>query len=201
MHSIQHTKNIPRLFFWFTLLISIFVGLYGSLKVVVGLSRIDPDSCHSIMLWQGINDHGMPWLSGWIFTQDNWLFSLVPFHFLGFLVFGATPPVVIFGGWIIFILSAFISGVIAWKLNAKRAALLIPIVLLFAGHFVHANSFASYSTSHNVTNLFGLASLLVILQWVQAQKNISLILLLLILIAGAVSDRGWLQPTTCRSCW
>jgi hypothetical protein len=140
------------------------------------------------MLWQGINDHGMSWLSGWIFTQDNWLFSLVPFHFLGFLIFGATPAVVIFGGWVIFILSAFISGVIAWKLNAKRAALLIPVVLLFTGHFVHANSFASYSTSHNVTNLFGLASLLVILQWVQAQKNISLILLLLILIAGAVSD-------------
>jgi hypothetical protein len=180
--------KILRPFFWFTLFISIFVGLYGSLKVVVGLSRIDPDSCHSIMLWQGINDHGMSWLSGWIFTQDNWLFSLVPFHFLGFLIFGATPAVVIFGGWIIFILSALISGVIAWKLNAKRAALLIPVVVLFAGHFVHANSFASYSTSHNVTNLFGLASLLVILQWVQAQKNIRLILLLLILIAGAVSD-------------
>jgi hypothetical protein len=188
MHSIQHTRKIPRPIFWLMLLISTLVGMYGSLKVVVGLSRIDPDSCHSIMLWHGVTDHGMSWLSAWIFTQDNWLFSLVPFHFLGFLIFGATPAVVIFGGWVIFILSAFVSGAIAWKLDAKRAALLIPVVLLFAGHFVHANSFASYSTSHNVTNLFGLASLLALLQWVHTRKNISLILLLLILIAGAVSD-------------
>jgi hypothetical protein len=188
MRSISYTRKIPRPLYWVTILGSILVALYGSLKVVVGLSRIDPDSCHSLMLWQGVNAHGISWLSSWIFTQDNWLFSLVPFHFVGFTIFGATPAVVIFGGWIIFVLSAFISGAIAWKLNAKRAALLIPIALLFAGHFVHANSFASYSTSHNVTNLFGLASLLVILQWVQAQKSISLFFLLLLLIAGAVSD-------------
>ncbi len=188
MHSIQHKRKIPRPIFLLTLLFSILLGLYGSLKVVVALSRIDPDSCHSIMLWQGIKDHDISWLSGWIFTQDNWLFSLVPFHFIGFLIFGATPSVVVFGGWIIFVLSAFISGAIAWKLDAKRAALLIPVTLLFAGHFVHANSFASYSTSHNVTNLFGLASLAIILHWAKVQRSISLILLLLILIAGAVSD-------------
>jgi hypothetical protein len=184
----QQIRKLPSRIAWLVYAFVISIGLYGSLKVVVSLSRIDPDTCHSLMLWQGINAHGISWVKEWIFTQDNWLFSLLPFHALGFLIFGATPAVAVYGGWVIFVLSAFISGVIAWQLDAKRAAFLIPVVLLLAGHFVHFEGFASYSTSHNITNLFGLISIAVIIRWLKNQKNRNLVLLMMTLIAGAVSD-------------
>ncbi len=186
--SNQLIKKITFVLGWFAYLSAILIGLYGSLKVVVSLSRIDPDTCHSLMLWEGISSHGLSWVKGWIFTQDNWLFSLSPFHFVGFLVFGAKPEVAVFGGWVIFVLSALTSGAIAWQLNANRAALLIPLLLLLAGHFVHLEGFASYSTSHNITNLFGLVCLLVIIRWLRTRKSINLLLIFLLLAAGAVSD-------------
>jgi hypothetical protein len=173
---------------WFLFLLSFLVGLYGSLKVVFGLFGIETDTCHSIMLWDGVNSFGMAWLKDWIFTQDNWLFSLVPFHFLGFLLFGAKPSLVVLAGWLIFVLSALVSGLVAWQLNAKRAAFLIPLTLLFSGLYAHSLGLVSYSTSHNITNLFGLASLLLMIKWAKKQQTSILFFILLLLVAGAISD-------------
>jgi len=167
---------------------AVLLGLYGSLRVVVNLFGIEADTCHSIMLWHGVNAHGLTWLKDWNYTQDNWLFSLVPFHFLGFLLFGAKPAVAVVAGWLIFVLSAFISGLVAWQLNAKRSAFLIPLTLLFLGLYAHSSGYASYSTSHNVTNLFGLASLLLMMKWTKNRNTSTLLFILLLLITGAISD-------------
>ena len=173
---------------WLLYFLSVLVGLYGSLKVVIGTFGIETDSSHSLMLWYGVNSHGLTWLKDWIFTQDNWLFSLVPFHFLGFLLFGTNFGVAVIGGWLVFVLSAFISGLVAWQLDAKRSAFLIPLILLFLGTYAHSKGFASYSTSHNVTNLFGLTSLLLIIRWTKKQKTTTLFFILLLLVAGSISD-------------
>lgn len=173
---------------WLLYFLSVLVGLYGSLKVVIGTFGIEADSSHSLMLWYGVNSHGLTWLKDYIFTQDNWLFSLVPFHFLGFLLFGPNVGVAVIGGWLVFVLSAFISGLVAWQLDAKRSAFLIPLALLFLGVYAHYSGFVSYSTSHNVTNLFGLTSLLLIIKWVKKQKTATLFFILLLLVAGSISD-------------
>jgi hypothetical protein len=39
----------------------LLVGLCGSFKVVLGLFGIEPDTIHSLMLWQGMSEHGLPW--------------------------------------------------------------------------------------------------------------------------------------------
>lgn len=163
-------------------------GIYGSLKVAISQYGIEADACHSIMLWYGVTAHGLPWLQDWLFTPDNWLLSLVPFHFMGFMIFGPEPAVVILFGWIIFIFAAFISGAIAWQLKAKKAAVIISLALLFLGSYAHESGFVSYPTSHNITNLFGLAALYLILRWSQQPRVLTLIAVLALLIAGAVSD-------------
>lgn len=171
-----------------TSVIFLITGLYGSLKVVTSLFGIEADTSQSIMLWYGVNAHGLAWLQDWLFTPDNWLLSLVPLHFLGFMIFGPQPAVAILFGWLIFIFSAFISGAIAWHLKAKNAAIILSLALLFLNFYSHDSGFVSYSTSHNITNLFGLAALYLLLKWSQQPSILMLLTLLAILIAGAVSD-------------
>jgi len=178
--------------FWFLFFLFSSLGLYGSLKVDFGLFGIDPDTCHSLLLWHGINDFGISWLNDWMFTQDNWVFSLVPIHFLGFLLFGAKPVIAVLSGWLFFVLSALISGLVAWQLNAKRSAFLIPLALLFLGHYAHQMAAVSYP-SHNITNLFGLVSLLLVIKWAKKQQTSILFFILLLLVAGGLSD-PWMLP-------
>lgn len=178
---------------WFLFFLFSSVGLYGSLKVVFDLHEINSDICNSIVLWHGINDFGIAWLNDFIFTQDNWVLSIVPFHFFLFLLFGAKPFIVVLSGWLIFVLSALVSGLVAWQLNAKRSAFLIPVALLFSGLYAHSNGYVSYPLTHNGTNLFGLISLLLMIKWAKTQHIATLFFILLLLVAGAISD-PWMLP-------
>ena len=173
---------------WIAFAIFIMAGIYGSLKIVYAQFGVDADTAHSIMLWYGVTDHGLSWLKSWFFTQDNWLLSLMPFHFIGFAIFGPRPAVVILFGWLIFVLSAFISGVIAYQLKAKKSALILCTILLYFGFYAHEAGYVSYSTSHNITNLFGLISFSLIFSWLRKPNNLKLASLLIILFAGDLSD-------------
>lgn len=164
------------------------VGLYSSLKTVLIFFGVEPDTSHSIMLWQGFRSYGINGFLDWNFTSDNWLLSLVPFNFLGFAVFGPKPVVSIILGWLIFILSVILAGSIAWKLDAKKSSILIVVLLLNLGRSAHIYGFASYSTSHNITNLFGLFAIWLIIDWMRSPKFWHPIILTLALITGAVSD-------------
>lgn len=173
---------------WLVGAIVLVVGVVGSLKVVMAHFGLEADTSHSIMLWYGIEVHGLSWVRDWMFTQDNWLLSLVPFHFLGFFFVGPTPAVALLFGWLIFLCSAFVSGAIAWQLGSRKAAIVIALALLFLGRYAHHSGFVSYSTSHNITNLFGLGALYLVLIWVRAPSLPRLIAVLAILMAGSVSD-------------
>jgi hypothetical protein len=173
---------------WVACIAAILAGMYGSLKVVTAQFGIDSDSSHSIMLWYGVKADGIGWIKDWFFTQDNWLLSLLPFHFLGFEIFGPRPAVVILFGWIIFVFSAFISGAIAWQLRAKKAALILSAVLLFFGYYAHEAGFVSYSTSHNITNLLGLVVFFLFFSWLNKPAPIKIIAAFVILFIGDFSD-------------
>jgi hypothetical protein len=164
------------------------VGLYGSFRVVTALASVDPDSSHSLILWFGITEHGWAWLQDWRFTQDNWLLSLFPWHFLGYALAGPSPLVALFGGWLIFVLAACLCGLLAWQLQAPRAAVLVPPVLLFLGLHAHVRGLVAYSTTHNITNLYGLCALFLVLRWLADRKPATLCGILLLLVAGTASD-------------
>ncbi|HYA26901.1 MAG TPA: hypothetical protein VEE82_02780 [Thermodesulfovibrionales bacterium] len=177
-----------RKYFSMAFVVLFSIGLFGSLKTTFGLFGVDSDTSHSAMLWYGIHDHGMNFIKEWIFTSDNWLFSLFPIHFLLFTIFGPKPFVVILTGWLIFIASVLLSGIIAKNLNAPKSARIIPIVLIFSGLYAHERGYLSYATSHNITNLFGLLSFYCLLKWIKVQKNYLLTLIVLLTVAGGLSD-------------
>ena len=64
------------------------------------------------MLYDGIVRHGPGFVKDWIFTADNWLFSLYPITFALFGIFGAKPALVILMGWLIFVASALVAALL-----------------------------------------------------------------------------------------
>jgi hypothetical protein len=173
---------------YFHVLVLAPLGLYGSIKVVVGIFGFEADTSHSLILWHGVTQHGLSWLRDWIFTQDNWLLSLIPFHFLGFAVFGEKLSLVIIFGWLIFILSAIVGAMIVKSAGYKNCSFFVLVVLLNLGLYAHVNGFVSYSTSHNISNLYGLLALFLLMKWCRHPNNIKLVLMSLLLILGSVSD-------------
>jgi len=168
-------------------LIAIF-SVYLSLKIVMGGLGFDPDSLFSITLWQGVHAGGWRWVERFLFSPDNWLLSIVSFNFLSFALFGPRPDMVVFSGWLAFCLAACVSGCLALELKARRAALLLPILLLLVGRFAHQAGLVGHPASHNITNLYGLTALLCLLKWVKDQKIIYVGLILLLLAVGSISD-------------
>lgn len=163
-------------------------GLYSSFRIVFSSFGIEADTSHSVMLWYGIRGHGLGWVADWVFTQDNWLFSLVPFHFIGYAIFGPNALFAVGFGWVIFLLSAAIAAMIAWRLGARRYAPFVLVALVNLSSYAHLNGFVAYSTSHNITNLFGLGSFLVLIHWATRPRDRTLLLLLVLLTVAALSD-------------
>jgi hypothetical protein len=186
-------KNTVCNFKWLLSLIFYAFGLFLSLKVVSGSFGVEPDTSHSLMLWYGVNEHGLSWVKDWLFTQDNWLFSLVPVHFLEFWILGPKPSLVIITGWAIFVASTIAAGLIGLELKSKNSFYIIPVVLIFMGLYAHQSGFVSYSTSHNITNLFGLLSTLAFIRWVKTKKWHLIALIFFLQVTGGLSD-PWLIP-------
>ena len=168
-------------------------GLYLSLKVVLGLSKIEPDSIHSLILWYGVNEYGLSWVKDWLFTQDNWLFSLFPLHFIEFWILGPKLALIIVTGWVIFVASTIVAGLIALELKSKKSFYTIPVMLIFMGFYAHQSGFVSYSISHNITNLFGLISTLLLVRWIKTKKWHLIAFIFFFQVAGGLSD-PWLIP-------
>lgn len=164
------------------------VGLLGSLKITFTLWGLEPDIIHSAMLWDGIRNHGLPFIKEWLFTTDNWLFSLVPMHFFLFWIFGDEPIILILSGWLIFVASVLLSGMIARNLHAPKSAIIIPVVLIFSGFYAHEYGFITYANSHNLTNLYGLFSIFCLTQWMKTHRLILLLLIVLSVVTGGLSD-------------
>jgi len=164
--------------------------LYLSFRVAAGYAAVEPDSSHSLIVWQGIQAHGWAWLRDWTFTQDNWLFSLFPLHFLGYLVAGATPLVPLVGGWLIYAASALLAGSIARQSGSRVAQFVLPVVLLVFGPFAHVAGMAAYATTHNITNLYGLASVWILLRWLRnpEQTLVHWCAFTFVLLSASLSD-------------
>jgi hypothetical protein len=169
------------------------IGLYLSLRLVLSQASFDPDSSHSLVLWQGLREHGVEWLASWRFTQDNWLLSLFPLHFIGYALFGAQPFIPLIGGWLIFVAAAFVSGSLAWQCEARHSAPFVAALLLFAGFEAHLRGLLAYSTTHNSSNLFGLFALWLLFSWLRDGGPAKLLGLFAVLCAVALSD-PWLLP-------
>jgi hypothetical protein len=146
------------------------VGLWTSWRYTIGVWRSDPDIFVTVQLWKGVHEFGPGFVRTWIYTQDNWLFSLVPFTALFYELFGATLKTAVMPGWLIFVGSVALTAALIWRLVGWRAALATACVLVFGGlSALGAAGYLSYPISHNLSMAWALLTLVLALDAVQRQ--------------------------------
>ncbi|HEV2532745.1 hypothetical protein [Phenylobacterium sp.] len=139
----------------------ICAGLWISLHYCLVAWKADPDIFVSVALWRGAQDHGLGFLKTWTYTEDNWLFSLLPVSSLIYSVFGATARVAALVGWLFFVASVGLTGWLTARMAGWRAGLATAVVLLFANyHALGHVGFLGYPITHNVSLAWGLVVLL-----------------------------------------
>jgi hypothetical protein len=185
----RYQTFVKNSIFGFVLL---FVALL-SLKTVFFLHKTDADTVLPLTLWDGFKTGGWEWLQHFSYTPDNWLLSIIPFDFGLFYLFGPNPWLVIFSGWIIFFLAALMSGLIAKSLNAPRAAIILPVILLLSNSEIHKNAAASFSVSHNISNLYGMTAIFFLITGAKTNKNFFIFIISVLLIISSLSD-PWAIP-------
>jgi hypothetical protein len=178
---------------WSVYALIVLFAVFVSFKTTFSAIGFDPDSSESIMLWYGIKAYGWRALTDWLYTSDNWLLSIVPLNFLSFYLFGPRPMLIMLSGWLVLAGTSIVAGFLSAELGARRAALVIPPVLLCVGLFAQAHGFFAYPVSHNVTNLYGLGALWLLLIWTRRPANAWLAGILALLAIGALSD-PWMTP-------
>ncbi len=162
------------------------LGLYISLKLTFAVSSLDSDVVQAWEIWNGVHQHGLAWIPSFIFTQDNWLFSLTPIYFLEFWIFGAAPntcpEIFIVTGWGIFLGSIFLIGLIAHELNFKKSAYLLPIFFLFSGAYVYQSGYLVYPVCHNISVFWGLLTTWLLMRYIRADTQVRPYIFLIFLI-------------------
>lgn len=169
------------------------IGVWGSLEIALR-RPLDPDMFHSILVWEGVREHGLAWLKEWRFTQDNWLFSLMPAQIFFASLFVNPSDAIVLSGWLIFFLAAIISGAIAKQLGGKRTPIVVVVLLLLSNAYAHWEGNAAYPVSHNITNLLGLLSVWLILKWLSRPNWWLAGIVGVVQIIAGLSD-PWLLPT------
>ncbi len=182
-------KTARRVFY----LLLLSAGIYNVLLNALRFARIDSDVTDTLMLWYGFQEHGYNFIKTWVYSQDNWLLSLFPWHALLFSIFPFTPKLIILTGVWIYLLNVLLCGLIANSIQAKKSALLVPLLLLSAGEFAYTHGYITYSLTHNITNFFGLLSMFFAIRWIQHRHWASLVILFLGTVIGGLSD-PWYLP-------
>lgn len=171
----------------------ILLGILASIDLTFRRT-LDPDMFHAALVWRGVEQYGWQWINEWRFTQDNWIFSLVPFQVLLIKLSGLPVEATIFSGWLIFFLAAGISAMIARQLGGRLAPWVVLILLLWGNVYSHLEGFVSYPVSHNITNLYGLITVWLALSWINHPRNWLVGLIVLLQLMAGFSD-PWLLPT------
>lgn len=141
------------------------LGLWTSWHFTFGVWRADADVFVTVQLWKGVREFGLGFVRTWSYTQDNWLFSLIPLSSLLFEAFGADLRTAVLIGWLIFVASVAMTAWLAWRLAGVRAGLVIACILMFASlpALGQAGYFA-YPISHNLSMAWGLLTLILALR-------------------------------------
>lgn len=150
---------------------------------------LDSDAFTPAILWKEIVDHGViDAVTQWMYTKDNWLFLTLPFHCVGFWLFGTGFKVISLSGWMLFVGNAVVTAIIAWQLGARKGVLLLFAAMLCFGSYMWWGGYIGYPVTHNMTNLYGLLSISLMIQAIKTRCSLCNACLVVILTLGAVSD-------------
>ncbi|MBE1161117.1 hypothetical protein [Dyella acidiphila] len=109
-----------RVFAWTMLAVLAAAGLLLTYRSVMATWFVDPDVVNVAMLRDGVARHGWAFLASWIYTTDNWVFSLLPWYWLLYATVGDTPFVLVVSGWVVFLLCAALTAYLVIRLTERR---------------------------------------------------------------------------------
>jgi hypothetical protein len=173
--------------------LTILFGAWISLAYAFGAWGTDPDIADPMLIWSGLLKHGPAFVKTWYYTQDNWLFSLVPLVAPVHALFGASPALAVASGWVIFLSCVSLTSLLAWRTAGALAAGSLAAMLLFANNLAAgAAGFLTYPVVHNITLAWGLGALALAARGLARRSAPALAGTGLALLIGALSD-PWLN--------
>ena len=136
------------------------LGLWTSLHGAFASWPVDSDLADTVMLWHGVRAHGLGFLRDWVWAEDNWLFSLLPWSAALYALAGPRPALVVGTGWAVFVACAGAAAWLGWRL-ARRPAVwaLLPVLLLASWPALGRIGWLAHPVTHTVTLLWGLLAL------------------------------------------
>lgn len=166
----------------------LLVGLVRSAVICVPRTP-DSDMATIPLIYEAVRQHGLSALAAWHYTQDNWLLSAVlpelPLHTL----FGLSPWLPALAGWLFFVGSCAIVGLLARPAIGSNAALLLSAILLFASpNGLTGTGFLAHPTSHGVTTFWCLLALLPAMACLRGRSAALLLLSAGTLLIATISD-------------
>jgi hypothetical protein len=145
---------------WGMAALIVAAGLWISYHYTVGFWSVDSDTVTPLVMWAGVHQHGLGFLSTWRYTGDNWLLSVLPIAFASYWLFGTGPQVVLASGWAAFVVSIGLTSLLARMVSGSRPAVALACVLPFANlHALGWMGFLSYPLSHDISMAWGLLAL------------------------------------------
>ncbi len=146
------------------------------------------------MLWHGVRAHGLGFLRDWMWAQDNWLFSLLPWSAALYALAGPRPALVVGTGWAVFVACARTRRWLGWRL-ARRPAVwaLLPVLLLASRPGLGRIGWLAHPVTHTVTLLWGLLALHAAVSWMTARRPWALAAVAAAVLIATLSD-PWAWP-------
>lgn len=173
------------------------IGIYNSYQATFYINEITSDSTYTAVMWQGIKEYGWVFLKSWFYNSDTFIFSLFPWHFLIFSIIGDSPRVLLWLGYLIFLGNLAICSWIAYRLKARWSAIIVPLLLLFCNFFTYLGGYVTFNICHNISTLFGLICILLVIEWLRKPHYIFLIVIFLLTVIAGLSDPWFIPAFAC----
>jgi hypothetical protein len=165
------------------------LGLWTSLHYAFAAWTIDSDNADAAMVWLGWQRDGLPFVTGWTYTQDNWLLTVIALSFAAFAVLGPQPWVVLAIGWLMFAGSCAMTALIARRFVSPLAGWVLLALFLLSGMFaVGRGGDMSMALEHTSSMLGGLVALYAWLVWLERGRVWTLAAGAVVALATALSD-------------
>ncbi len=190
-----------RFFLYLIIALSSVFSLWVSIHVTFSVWGTNSDSADLALLYHGVIDHGLRFVTSWRYTQDNWLLSLAPLMFPVYAVFGINNFTLVAPGWVLLVSNAFIGGFISYRItNGKLLSFYFFLIssLLLGSMSLGGVGFMSFLLSHNSSMFYVLLSVLLVSRMIQHKKYTYLysIAVTVVCFVASISD-PWFEATFC----
>jgi hypothetical protein len=155
---------------WIGLGVIAVMGLWLTWRAVAVNWFVDADLVNVVMLRDGVAAQGLHFLTTWIYTTDNWVFSLLPAYALVYAVLGETPAVLVMSGWVVFALCAALTALLAARLTGRALVGMAVFALLVCANYlvIGPAGLLGHAVTHNSSLVWCL------LAWLAAWRGLRL---------------------------